>query len=258
MSNFENLKKQAKQIVRWHRERHWPVAAQIRSALPAYASKTDSEILNAPFQLADAQQLVAHRHGAQSWAELKQTSCEANDTDEARTEPSGPNASGAESSGRPSSGEPSGPEPSGPEPSSQELSASTGPDRAKDAGLSAVQPMLFVADVDRSCTFFHNLMGFEVRFRYGDPPFFAQIARGPVSFSIRQVDAYILEAQRTRRAEEELLAAMVDSHDIKGLYQEYLDAGVPFFQELRTEPWGSRSFIVQDPDGNLIAFGEGG
>ena len=64
MSNFENLKKQAKQIVRWHRERHWSVAAQIRSELPAYASMTDRKVLDAPFQLVDAQQLVAQRHGA--------------------------------------------------------------------------------------------------------------------------------------------------------------------------------------------------
>ena len=30
MPNLENLKKQAKLILRWHRERHYPVAAQIR------------------------------------------------------------------------------------------------------------------------------------------------------------------------------------------------------------------------------------
>ncbi|WP_425336060.1 VOC family protein [Sinorhizobium numidicum] len=31
-------------------------------------------------------------------------------------------------------------------------------------------------------------------------------------------------------------------------------AGVTFHQALRTEPWSARTFIVQDPDGNLIAF----
>ena len=60
--------------------------------------------------------------------------------------------------------------------------------------------MLFVADVDRACVFYATQLGVDVRFKYGDPAFFAQVARGPVGFSIRQVDAYILEAQRTRRA----------------------------------------------------------
>ena len=55
-----------------------------------------------------------------------------------------------------------------------------------------------------------------------------------------------------------MLTAMVDGHDIKGLYQEFTDAGVAFFQDLCTEPWGSRSFVVEDVDGNLIACGKSG
>jgi uncharacterized glyoxalase superfamily protein PhnB len=31
-------------------------------------------------------------------------------------------------------------------------------------------------------------------------------------------------------------------------------AGVRFHQTLRTEPWGARTFIVRDPEGNLILF----
>jgi hypothetical protein len=40
----------------------------------------------------------------------------------------------------------------------------------------------------------------------------------------------------------------------KPLYLEYQAAGVAFHQTLRTEPWGARTFIVRDPDGNLILF----
>ena len=36
MPNLENLKKQAKLILRWHRERHYPVAAQIRELLASF------------------------------------------------------------------------------------------------------------------------------------------------------------------------------------------------------------------------------
>jgi uncharacterized glyoxalase superfamily protein PhnB len=31
-------------------------------------------------------------------------------------------------------------------------------------------------------------------------------------------------------------------------------AGVEFHQPLKPEPWGARTFIVRDPDGNLILF----
>ena len=44
MSNIENLKKQAKQILRWHREGRWTVATDIRNALPEFQGLTDSNV----------------------------------------------------------------------------------------------------------------------------------------------------------------------------------------------------------------------
>jgi catechol 2,3-dioxygenase-like lactoylglutathione lyase family enzyme len=71
MPNLENLRKQAKLILRWHRDRYHPVAAQIRSGLSRYSRMTDSEILAQSFKLADAQELVARQRGFESWQALK-------------------------------------------------------------------------------------------------------------------------------------------------------------------------------------------
>jgi hypothetical protein len=40
MLNLENLKKQVKLVLRWHRDRYYPVAAQIRALLPRYQHMT--------------------------------------------------------------------------------------------------------------------------------------------------------------------------------------------------------------------------
>src|SRR5882762_8579929 len=71
MPNLENLRKQAKLVLRWHRDRYYPVAAQIRSGLPRFGQMTDSEILAHSFKLGDAQELVARQHGFDSWQALK-------------------------------------------------------------------------------------------------------------------------------------------------------------------------------------------
>src|ERR1700678_2006561 len=71
MPNLENLRKQAKQILRWHRERHYPVAAQIRAHSPRFLNAPDSEILAASFKLSDAQEMVARQQGFDSWQALK-------------------------------------------------------------------------------------------------------------------------------------------------------------------------------------------
>ena len=71
MPSLENLRKQAKLILRWHRERHYPVAAQIRQLVPRFLNMSDSEILAASFKLSDAQEMVARQHGFDHWEALK-------------------------------------------------------------------------------------------------------------------------------------------------------------------------------------------
>jgi catechol 2,3-dioxygenase-like lactoylglutathione lyase family enzyme len=71
MPNLENLRKQAKLILRWHRDRYYSVAAQIRSGLPRFSQMTDPDILAHSFRLSDAQKLVARQHGFESWQALK-------------------------------------------------------------------------------------------------------------------------------------------------------------------------------------------
>lgn len=72
MANLENLKKQAKLYLRWHREGRFTVAAMIRGVLPGYAELSDQQILRGPFRLADAQELVARRQGFPSWSALRE------------------------------------------------------------------------------------------------------------------------------------------------------------------------------------------
>jgi len=63
MPSIQNLRKQAKLILRWHRDRYYPVAVQIRT-LPRYRQLSDPEVLAANFKLSDAQELVARQHGS--------------------------------------------------------------------------------------------------------------------------------------------------------------------------------------------------
>jgi catechol 2,3-dioxygenase-like lactoylglutathione lyase family enzyme len=208
MPNLENLRKQAKLILRWHRDRYYPVAAQIRSGLPRFSQMTDPDILAHSFRLSDAQELVARQHGFESWQALK--------------------------TGLPSM-----------------------PDHADTATtavvITAAEPQLFVADIKASCDFFTGKLGFSIVFTYGEPPFYAQVARDAARINLRCVATPPIDPELRDR--EELLAvslAVATAEEIKKLFLAYQSAGVTFFQTLRREPWGARDFIVKDPDGNLL------
>ena len=70
MVNFDNLKKRAKLLVRWHRAGNYSVGERIRN-LPRYRNLTDVEALALRFPLSEAQEIIAREAGYESWAALK-------------------------------------------------------------------------------------------------------------------------------------------------------------------------------------------
>jgi catechol 2,3-dioxygenase-like lactoylglutathione lyase family enzyme len=210
MPSLENLRKQAKLVLRWHCERYYPVAAQIRAVLPRFRDLSDREILAQPFRLADAQEMVARQHGFESWQALKAGIATMPNQDRKST---------------------------------------------PRAVISATAAELFVADIKASCDFFTQKLGFSIVFVYGQPPFYAQVKRDRGLLNLKCMDRPVIDPELRDR--ESLLSADmgVDTHDeIKQLFLEFKAAGAAFFQTLRKEPWGASTFIVKDPDGNLLLF----
>jgi catechol 2,3-dioxygenase-like lactoylglutathione lyase family enzyme len=210
MPNIENLKKQAKQYLRWHRERYYPVAARIRAALPRFRHFNDEQVLDANFKLVDAQELVARENGFEGWQALK---------------------SGAHA-----------------------MTHEAGPAPPRPV-INSTEAQLFVADIKASCDFYTNKLGFAVAFVYGDPPYYGQVTRDHARLNLRVVGEPVFAGDIRER--EHLLAAsltVASAEEIKELFLTYQAAGVRFQRALKREPWGAKTFIVQDPDGNLILF----
>jgi catechol 2,3-dioxygenase-like lactoylglutathione lyase family enzyme len=209
--SIENLRKQAKQYLRWHRMGYHPVAAQIRSALIRFRDLSDRQVLASDFKLSDAQELVARKQGFESWTALIRG-----------------------------------------------IDAMTAMTTAKTDGavITGAEPQLFVADLPRSLAFFGERLGFAVAFSYGEPPFYAQVARGGARLNLRHVTGPVFDEAFHAR-EPDALSAIVTLVDAKPLFLEFQAAGLDFHHSLRTEPWGARTFIVRDPDGNLILFAGG-
>jgi len=121
--------------------------------------------------------------------------------------------------------------------------------------LTSTEAQLFVADIKASCDFYAGKLGFTVVFVYGDPPFSGQVARDQARLNLRVVGEPVFVGEIRER--EHLLSAtltVATSDEIKQLFLSYQAAGVRFHQTLKKEPWGARTFIVMDPDGNLILF----
>jgi uncharacterized glyoxalase superfamily protein PhnB len=215
MPNLENLKKQAKLVLRWHRERHYPVAAQIRAHLPRFLNMPDSEILAASFKLSDAQELVARQHGFESWQTL--TTGLSTTPPKVKSSPSKATIVGAE-----------------PQLFVTDIKRSCEFFREK-LGFSLVfsygKPPYY-AQVGRDAA--------RLNLRCVERPVIESTVRDReelLSVSLLSVSMTVATAE-----------------EIKLLFLEFQSAGVAFRQTLKKQPWGAKNFVVQDPDGNLLLF----
>ena len=121
--------------------------------------------------------------------------------------------------------------------------------------LNSIAAQLFVADLQASCDFYTGKLGFAVDFIYGNPPFYGQVTRDNARLSLRHIDEPVFAGDVRER--EDLLSASItvaSADEIKQLFLSYKALNVPFHQTLKQEPWGATTFIVIDPDGNLILF----
>jgi catechol 2,3-dioxygenase-like lactoylglutathione lyase family enzyme len=120
-------------------------------------------------------------------------------------------------------------------------------------GFVAAEPCLFVTDFDRARDFYVGKLGFFLETEYGEPPFYGLVTRGAARLALRHVDEPVFKDGV--REKEQLLSAsltLASGPDIVVLHAAWSSAGAEIVKPLTTEPWGARTFILRDPDGNLL------
>jgi uncharacterized glyoxalase superfamily protein PhnB len=206
MPTLETYRKQAKLLLRWHREGNYSIGEKVRR-LERFSALTDREVLALEFTLTMAQEIVAIEAGHATWADLKGAAANVAKTPR----------------------------------------ASAGP-----PVLTDVVPILFVRNVEATATFYQEMLGFEIDFLYGKPPFYGAVSRDGVRLHLR----FVHEPNFAQWAEREegLILATIETSDVRGLFEEFKARGVDFAQTLVKQPWGGTDFHVRDPDGNVISF----
>ncbi len=118
--------------------------------------------------------------------------------------------------------------------------------------LNVAVPILLVSNVTASANFFHQKLGFQIDFLYGEPPFYGSVSRDKARLHLRFVhELFFAEAAAH---EESLILVSIEVSDVHALFKEFDDKGVEFAQPLVQQEWGGTDFHVRDPDGNIFSF----
>jgi catechol 2,3-dioxygenase-like lactoylglutathione lyase family enzyme len=104
-----------------------------------------------------------------------------------------------------------------------------------------------VGDLEASLDYYQNQLGFEVAFRWGDPAYFAGVCRGAVTIHLTSAE--------DRRAAIGLSTLSLFVGDADAAHRDLVERGAHVTVEIDDRPYGLRDFMVEDPDGNRLAFG---
>ncbi len=114
--------------------------------------------------------------------------------------------------------------------------------------LRSVSPILPVASVARAVAFY-RLLGFSAQL-YTDADEYAFLTRDHLELHLRRAPD-LLESQNPCGVYFHLHHGTAAP-----LQAEFRTAGVPILSPLALRPWHMHEFVLSDPDGNLLRFGE--
>lgn len=113
--------------------------------------------------------------------------------------------------------------------------------------LLQARATLGVRDVVASIDFYARALGFDVIVSMGEPPNFALLGADGVGLGI---------VESAAPAVAEFACCYFDVDGVEELHRRCVDAGARITNPLTRQPWGNYDFVVADPDGHQLAFGE--
>jgi len=117
-------------------------------------------------------------------------------------------------------------------------------------------PYFFIRDLSSSLDYYCDVLGFTRPRLWGEPPTFAMPVRDGFIFMLKQVNDHSTILPNESRGG--LWDAYVWVRNVRGLHAEFEAKGAEFAYGLTHQhEYDNIEFAVRDPDGYVIAFGQG-
>jgi uncharacterized glyoxalase superfamily protein PhnB len=110
-------------------------------------------------------------------------------------------------------------------------------------GLAAV---LHVSDMATSLAYYRDKLGFAVQFTWEDPPRYVCLCLGDAAVHL---NAYAPPAAPS--------IVCIFCKGVDALHADLAARGANIVRPVATEPYGMCEFLVHDPDGHRLVFGQG-
>jgi GNAT superfamily N-acetyltransferase len=111
--------------------------------------------------------------------------------------------------------------------------------------FQTVTPILYSCDIAASLAYYTGVLGFENPWHWGDPPTFGGVCKNSVE---------VFFCKEGQGHPGTWLSIMIDKVD--DYFEAVRSKGAKTLSDPESKGWGIREFLVEDPDGHVIRFGQ--
>ena len=109
-----------------------------------------------------------------------------------------------------------------------------------------VNPILYSSDLPRSLAYYTEVLAFDKKWEWGEPPTFGGVAKDAVQL-------FFCECGQGNPG----TWLSIFTTDVDEYFETIRTRGARIVSEPKTMEWGVREMLVEDPDGHRIRFGHG-
>ena len=118
--------------------------------------------------------------------------------------------------------------------------------------MKYVCSQIVVDDVQKSTTFYCDIMGQKVAFDFGENVLF----EGGFAIHDREHYSELIEKQSAGRCQSKDFELYFETDDLARVNQELKERNFEFVHEMQDQPWCQRVLRFYDPDGHIVEVGE--
>lgn len=118
--------------------------------------------------------------------------------------------------------------------------------------IHSAVPVIGTDDIEKSLSFYVNVLGFSLDFKYGEPAVYAGVKSGDVEIYISKDPELVLGIKEKGLTPE----VFIWVSDAVSLFKEHVKNGAEIIEPLTERPWGALQYVVKEINGYHLKFAQ--
>ncbi|MEO6456152.1 MAG: VOC family protein [Ginsengibacter sp.] len=118
--------------------------------------------------------------------------------------------------------------------------------------IHSTVPVIATDNIQKSLSFYIDVLGFSFDFTHGEPPVYAGVKAGSAEIYFT-LDPDLLTQIKEQKLCPEIFIWITDA---VLLFKEHVDKGAEVFEPISDRPWGARQYVIKDNNGYHLKFAQ--